>query len=218
MMNIKLNKNGSIIIIVGVLIVSLLLNIYTSFMNSKYKMQAGKESYRYIEEIRHRNESSLVILEQGINSKSISNEELLSLYKSYNSILDATVQLCNSYLTYDKESIITISKKEDRSQIRENEVFSRIESLVFEYLNSEMKNASSKLTLEGKTLENFIKMKEVAIDVQDSLTEFNEKYLSDVETEKRESKIIKKQYWIDMYIKVNESTEKYIDYSFIIEN
>ena len=217
MMNIKLNKNGSIIIIVGVLIVSLLLNIYTSFMNSKYKMQAGKESYRYIEEIRHRNESSLVILEQGINSKSISNEELLSLYKSYNSILDATVQLCNSYLTYDKESIITISKKEDRSQIRENEVFSRIESLVFEYLNSEMKNASSKLTLEGKTLENFIKMKEVAIDVQDSLTEFNEKYLSDVETEKRESKIIKKQYWIDMYIKVNESTEKYIDYSFIIE-
>lgn len=218
MMNIKLNKNGSIIIIVGVLIVSLLLNIYTSFMNSKYKMQAGKESYRYIEEIRHRNESSLVILEQSINSKSISNEELLSLYKSYNSILDATVQLCNSYLTYDKESIITISKKEDRSQIRENEVFSRIESLVFEYLNSEMKNASSKLTLEGKTLENFIKMKEVAIDVQDSLTEFNEKYLSDVETEKRESKIIKKQYWIDMYIKVNESTEKYIDYSFIIEN
>lgn len=217
MMKIKLNKNRSIIIIVGVLIVSLLLNIYTSFMNSKYKMQAGKESYRYIEEIKHRNESSLIILEQSINSKSILNEELLSLYKNYDSILDATVQLCNSYSTYDENSIITLSKKENRTQIRENEVFSRIESLIFEYLNLEMKNESSKLILDGKVLEDFVKIKEVAIDVQDSLVEFNKNYLDNLESEKRKSKIIKKQYWIDMYIKVNKATEKYIDYPFIME-
>lgn len=217
MIKIKLDKNKSMIIIVSILFVSLLLNIYTSVMNSKYKIKAGKESYRYIEEIKHRNESALVILKQCIESKSISNEELLSLYKNYNTILDATVQLSDDYSIHDKESLIKVSKTENRYKVRENEVFSRIESLVFEYLNLEMKNSSSKLVLSGDTLEDFIKMKEVSIDVQDFLTEFNEKNLSDLETEKREKKIIRKNYWMDMYVGINEVIEKYIDYPFIIE-
>lgn len=217
MIKLKLDKNKSMVIIVSILFVSLLLNIYTSVMNSKYKIKAGKESYRYIEEIKHRNESSLVILEQCIESESILNEELLSLYKNYNSILDSTVQLSAACSTEDKESLIKLRKEESRSQMRENEVFSRIESLVFEYLNLEMQNASSKLVLSGDTLEDFIKMKEVSIDVQGFFTEFNEKNLANLEAEKRENKIIKKNYWIDMYVGVNEATEKYIDYPFIIE-
>ena len=217
-MKIKLNKNNSIIIIVSMLLISLLFNIYISIMNSRYKIMAGKESYRYIEEIKHRNDSSLVILEQSVQVGSISNGELLSLYKNYNSILDSTVQLCNSYGTYYNEDIIKFSSKNNKFQMKENEVFSRIESLVFEYLNLEMKNSTSKLVLDGKKLEDFTKMKEVAIDVQNFLVEFNNKYLDNLEDEKREKKIIKKDYWIDMYIGVNEVTEKYIDYPFVIEN
>lgn len=211
----KFNKNTSVIIIVGILLVSLLLNIYTSVMNSKYKMKAGRESYRYIEEIKHRNESALVILEQSISVGSVTNEELLSLYKGYNSILDATVQLCDSYSTYEKSSLIDSSEK---NQVKPNEVYSRIENLVFEYLNLEMKSDQVKLVLDGKVLEDFIKMKESAIDVETFFNEFNETNLSNVKNEKREEKIIKKHYWIDMYLGVNEATEKYIDYPFIIEN
>lgn len=218
MRKIRLNKNNSVMIIVGVLLLSLLLNIYTSVMNSRYKMKAGKESYRYIEEIKHRNESALVILEQSIEVGSVSNAELLSLYKSYNSILDATVQLCDSYATYESDSLLTISKKGNENEIKQNEVYSRIESLVFEYLNLEMENEKVKIGLEGKVLNDFIKMKEVAIDVQFFLNKFNETYLANVKDEKREVKIIKKDYWIDMYIGVNEATEKYIDYPFTIEN
>jgi len=218
MVKIKFNKNNSVIIIVGILLISLLLNIYTSVMNSKYKIKAGKESYRYIEDIRHRNESALVILEQSIGIGSISNEELLSLYKNYNSILDATVQLCNSSSTYDEDSIIKLYRKAYKSQILQNEVFSKVENLVFEYLNLEMKNTSSKLLLDGKILDDFAKMKELSIDVQDFFKSFNEKYLANVKDEKRKAKIIRKKYWIDMYIGVNNTTEKYIDYPFSIES
>lgn len=218
MNKIRLSKNNSVIIIVGALLISLLLNIYTSVMNSRYKMQAGRESYKYIEEIKHRNESALVILEQGIEVKSISNSELLSLYKSYNSILDATVQLCDSYATYEKNSLIKLYKKNDMEQIKQNEVYSRMENLIFEYLNLEMKSEQVKLVLDNKILEDFIKMKEISIDVKDFFDEFNKKYLANVKEEKREARIIKKGYWMDMYIGVNEATDKYIDYPFSIEN
>lgn len=217
MKRVKLNKNNSVIIIVGVLIVSLLLNIYTSVMNSRYKIKAGKESYRYIEEIKHRNESALVILEQSISVGSVSNEELLSLYKSYNSILDATVQLCDSYSTYEKSSLIKLDKN-NKGMVKQNELYSRVENLIFEYLNLEMKSDQVKLVLDGKILEDFIQMKKIAIDVDNFFKSFNEKYLSKVKDEKREEKIIKKHYWIDMYLGVNDATEKYIDYPFIIEN
>lgn len=216
MIKIKLDKNNSVIIIVGVLIVSLLLNIYTSVMNSKYKMKAGRESYRYIEEIKHRNESALVILDQSIEAKSISNEELLSLYKNYNSILDSTVQLCDSYSTYKNSNLIREYKEDDKNKIKQSEVYSRIENLVFEYLNLEMKNEQAKIVLDGKILNDFIKMKEVSNDVQDFFNKFNEQYLSNLKDEKREEKIIKKDYWIDMYLGVNKATEKNIDYPFII--
>lgn len=218
MRKIRLNKNNSVMIIVGVLLLSLLLNIYTSVMNSRYKMKAGKESYRYIEEIKHRNESALVILEQSIAVGSVSNAELLSLYKSYNSMLDSTVQLCDSYATYENDSLLKVSRKGNQAGMKPNEVYSRIESLVFEYLNLEMENEQVKIVLEGKVLNDFIKMKEAAVDVQVFFNEFNEIYLANVKDEKRETKIIRKNYWIDMYLGVNEATEKYIDYPFVIEN
>ncbi|MBU3088430.1 hypothetical protein KPL42_07980 [Clostridium gasigenes] len=218
MKKIKLDKNNSVMVIVGVLMVSLLLNIYTSVMNSKYKMKAGRESYRYIEEIKHRNESALVILDQSIETKSISNEELLSLYKSYNSILDSTVQLCDSYSTYKNSNLIREYKEDEKNKIKQSEVYSRIENLVFEYLNLEMKNEQAKIVLDGKILNDFIKMKEVSNDVQDFFNEFNQQYLSNLKDEKREEKIIKKDYWIDMYLGVNKATEKNIDYPFIIKS
>ncbi|MGL5085805.1 MAG: hypothetical protein ACRC68_08860, partial [Clostridium sp.] len=158
-MEIKLNKSNSIIIIVGVLLVSLLMNIYISVMNSKYKMKAGKESYRYIEDVKHRNESALIILEQGIEAKSISNEELLSLYKNYNSILDSMVQLGGAYSTYEENYLIKLSSKDDKTYMKQNDVYKCIENLIFEYLNLEMKNAKVKLELEDKVLNDFIKIK-----------------------------------------------------------
>ena len=52
----KISKNNSILLIVFVLVVSLLINVYTSIMNSRYKVLIGKETYKSVEEIRSRNE------------------------------------------------------------------------------------------------------------------------------------------------------------------
>ena len=101
------------------MVISLLLNVYTAIMNSKYEIKAGRESYGYIEEIKHRNESALVILEQSIEAKSMSNEELLSLYKNYNSILDSTVKLFDEYSMYEKGNLIRHYKKGTKKEIKQ---------------------------------------------------------------------------------------------------
>jgi len=82
----KISKNNSILLILAVLIISLLINVYTSIMNSRYKILVGKETYKSVEEIRNRNEGALNILNQSIKAGSISNEELLALYKNYSSM------------------------------------------------------------------------------------------------------------------------------------
>ena len=89
----KISKNNSILLIVFVLVVSLLINVYTSIMNSRYKVLIGKETYKSVEEIRSRNEGVLNTLNQCIKARSISNEELLTLYKSYSSISEEFTSL-----------------------------------------------------------------------------------------------------------------------------
>ena len=139
MKSFKFRKNTSVLIIVGVLLLSLMINVYMAVMNSRYKVLIGKENYSSIEEIRTRNESSLAILEQCIKAKSVNNEELLALYKNYTSISKEYNNLWIEYRDYGEEEIISINKKSRISNITPTEVYSRVESLLYEYLNFEMK-------------------------------------------------------------------------------
>ena len=158
MKSFKISKNTSVLIMIFVLFVSLLINVYTSIMNSRYKILIGKETYKSIEEIRNRNESSLTTLDQCIKAKSVSNEELLSLYKNYSSISKEFINLWVNYKEYGKEDIISISKKSKISNEVPTEVYSRVESLLFEQLKYEMKTNKDKFILEGEVLDNFTAM------------------------------------------------------------
>ena len=145
MKSFKISRNTSVLIMIFVLFVSLLINVYTSIMNSRYKILIGKETYKSIEEIRNRNESSLATLDQCIKAKSVSNEELLSLYKNYSSISKEFTNLWVNYKEYGKEDIISINRKSKISNEVPTEVYSRVESLLFEQLNYEMKTIKKRL-------------------------------------------------------------------------
>ena len=211
----KISKNNSVFLIVCILLVSLLTNVYTSIMNSRYKVLIGKETYKSVEEIRNRNESVLTTLDQCLKAKSVSNEELLSLYKSYSSISEEFVNLWSNYNDYGKEKIISLNNKSKESNEISNEVYSRVESLLFEYLSLEMKNHNEKIVLEGEVLNNFTAMYNMANELNNFYKEFNETNLKNID--KKESTYIRKKYWVDILKGINAITDSYINYEFTIK-
>lgn len=211
----KISKNNSVFLIVCILLVSLLTNVYTSIMNSRYKVLIGKETYKSVEEIRNRNESVLTTLDQCLKAKSVSNEELLSLYKSYSSISEEFVNLWSNYNDYGKEKIISLNNKSKEANEISNEVYSRVESLLFEYLRLEMKNHNEKIVLEGEVLNNFTAMYNMANELNNFYKEFNETNLKNID--KKESTYIRKKYWVDILKGINSITDSYINYEFTIK-
>lgn len=211
----KISKNNSVFLIVCILLVSLLTNVYTSVMNSRYKVLIGKETYKSVEEIRNRNESVLTTLDQCLKAKSVSNEELLSLYKSYSSISEEFINLWSNYNDYGKEKIISLNNKSKESNEISNEVYSRVESLLFEYLRLEMKNHNEKIVLDGEVLNNFTAMYNMANELNNFYKEFNETNLKNID--KKESTYIRKKYWVDILKGINSITDSYINYEFTIK-
>ena len=211
----KINKNNSVFLIVCILLVSLLTNVYTSIMNSRYKVLIGKETYKSVEEIRNRNESVLTTLDQCLKAKSVSNEELLSLYKSYGYISEEFINLCSNYNDYSKEKIISLNNKSKEANEISNEVYSRVESLLFEYLSLEMKNRNEKIILDGEVLNNFTAMYNMANELNNFYKKFNETNLKNID--KKESTYIRKKYWVDILKGINSITDSYINYEFTIK-
>ena len=214
MKSFKISKNTSVLIMIFVLIVSLIINVYTSIMNSRYKILIGKETYKSIEEIRNRNESSLGVLDQCLKAKSVSNEELLALYKNYSSISKEFTSLWLNYKEYGEEDIISINKKSKNKNQIPTEVYSRVESLLFEQLNYEMKTNKEKVVLEGEVLNNFTAMYNLTNEINNFYNEFNNTKMKNIDIDKREITYIKKSYWIDILEGMNAVIEPYSNYEF----
>lgn len=216
----KISKNNSILIIIGTLIISLLINVYSSVMNSRYKLLIGKETYNSVREIKTRNESILSLLDQCIKAKSVTNEEMLVLYKNYTVISNEYNNLWSKYKDYGKEEIISFNKKSktlDYSTEMPNQVYSRIETLLFEYLSLEMKNHNEKIILEGNVIEDFISMNNMSQSLNDFYIDFNNTNIKDVDEEKKESIYIKNEYWVDILNDINSVVEPYLNYDYTLE-
>ncbi|VYU00161.1 hypothetical protein [Clostridium tertium] len=217
----KISKNNSILLIIGILIVSLLINVYSSIMNSRYKLLIGKETYYSVKEIKNRNESVLSLLDQCIKAKSVTNEEMLILYKNYTAISDEYNNLWSKYKDYGKEEIISFNKKtkvnDISNEMSTSQVYTRIESLLFEYLSFEMKNRNEKIILEGGILDDFLAMKEMSKSIDTFYKDFNDTKLKNVDEENKESTYIKKEYWIDVLKEINSVMEPYLNYEFTIK-
>lgn len=213
----KISKNNSVLIIIGTLIISLIINVYSSVMNSRYKLLIGKETYNSAREIKTRNESVLSLLDQCIKAKSVTNEEMLVLYKNYTVISDEYNNLWSKYKDYGKEELISFNKKSktlDYSTEMPNQVYSRIETLLFEYLSLEMKNHNEKIVLEGSVLDDFVAMNNMSQSLNDFYTDFNNTNIKDVDEEKKESIYIKNEYWVDILNGINSVVEPYLNYDY----
>lgn len=218
-MNNKVGIKGNyLLFIVGILLISLVLNVYQNITYKQYKDYFERQSYDNLEEIRYRNESILAILNSSISAKSISNDELLVLYKNYNEISDREVDLWEHFFKYERSPFIKIKGKDSQSiNVNKNQNYWRIGELVYTYLQKDIKENVESLQLEGKASSDFVMMKNLSNDLNDFYIEFYSKKCSGLEEEKRAKKIIKNNYWVDMIQGIEEVNERYVDYPFIYE-
>lgn len=211
----KMNKNNYIFLIILVLLISLSTNVFTAISNIKYKEIIGKENYKSIEEIRNRNEKNLNLLNQCINTKSATNEEILALYKNYCTLSDQFSNLWSNYWYYENRNISNLKDKNSYTDKLPNNTFDDIETLLYEYLILEIKN--EKIELEDKNLSNFLIMKRLAEDINNYLVEFNSNnYKKDIKEEKKIKKAIKNKYWLINLREIDNILDEYLDYEFIL--
>lgn len=211
----KMNKNNYIFLIILVLIISLSTNVFTAMNNIKYKEIIGKENYKSIEEIRNRNEKNLNLLNQCINTKSATKEDILALYKNYCNLSDEFSSLWSNYWYYENRNISNLKDKNSYANKLPNNTFDDIETLLYEYLILEIKN--EKIELEDKNLSNFLIMQYLAEDINNYLVEFNSNnYKKDIKEEKKIKKAIKNKYWLTNLREIDNILDEYLDYEFIL--
>lgn len=211
----KMNKNNYIFLIILVLIISLSTNVFIAVDNIKYKEIIGKENYKSIEEIRNRNEKNLNLLNQCINTKSATKEDILALYKNYCNLSDEFSSLWSNYWYYENRNISNLKDKNSYANKLPNNTFDDIETLLYEYLILEIKN--EKIELEDKNLSNFLIMQYLAEDINNYLVEFNSNnYKKDIKEEKKIKKAIKNKYWLTNLREIDNILDEYLDYEFIL--
>lgn len=199
------------IIIIGVLILSVLVNIYMFSKINNYKYSIGKESYSLIEDIKQRNESNMNILSKSIEKESIKNDEILTLYRNYDIISTETIELWQQYNTYTQNDISIFSKNIKTDKVVENDIHGKIEEYMLSALKNEMKNEKTKLLLEDNNLECFKSMYDMSERLYIYFNDFNKNELNNIEGEEKEKKIIKKHYWIDMLEGIYDISNDYAD-------
>ena len=204
-------KSKYIIVTGIVLLISLVANIYQGLSMNEYKQALKKESYENIENIRYTNDSILTILQGSVKAKKITNEELLLLYTSYNNLAECDTVLWKEYVK-DEHNLFG-NKVGDTSELVDTQVFWNIEKMLYGYLIAN----SDSMEMGNEILEVFITMKLLSEEISNMYIDFYKDNCNGLENEDREKRMIKKDYWIEIFEEIQSINSKYIDYPFIYE-
>lgn len=204
-------------IVLVILGVSLSMNIYLSINHYIYKTKALKNTYSDMRGIRERADSSLIIFEEIIKSEKYKGINILNIYDNISIISDNLIDLWEDYNFYEDKPVFNTSKIESDRNIG-NDAFFRVE----EYMRNILVNAMSdnrkeyKLTSEEK--QDFLKIRQLLIEISNIFIEYDENELKNIEDEKKADFVVNKGYWIDMLDKINAINEKFSDYNFSKES
>lgn len=198
-------------IIAILLIVSVIMNIHILFKLNNYKYKIEQQSYTKMEDIKQRNESNMDILSKSIDGESIKNEDLLKLYKNYDTMSSDIMELWQQYGSYTQNAVPMFSKSIKTNKVIENDIHGKIKEYMLSTLNKEMKNEKSKLQLENEDLQSFKSMYEISSGINIYFDKFNEEKLMGVTGEEKEKKVIKEHYWIDMLEGIYDISDDYVN-------
>ena len=206
------------IIIIGILFISLVMNMLLSINNYKYKYMAGKDAYNNTLRVRLLNDKNNEILKNAIAQGSISNIDFLNLDKNYSNISDEMKNLWVEFGYYNQDkSFFQSVKKINSENIVNNEIHGMIEEYLNSILEKEMAIQSVKVTIDGEYLEKFQVMKDLSDSIKNYYTKFDEENLSGLEYDDKTNKIIKEHYWIDNLEGLNEINLQFINTDFILK-
>lgn len=214
-------KDKYFIVVVSILLISFILNCYQVIVNKRYKRIIESTCYGNIEEIRIKNESILSIVDSCIKAESISNDELLTLYRNYSAIASAETELLEYYLEYRDNPNIKTSNKNvtiESGNKNINEIYWEIEEVIYSYIKNDLNEKSTVMKVQDKALADFKVMKEMAEKLNQYYISFYEENFSKLDEDQRADQIIENAYWLDILKGIQSINEEYIDYEFSAEN
>lgn len=212
-------KDKFLIIIASILFISFILNCYQVIVNKRYKKVIESTCYGNIEEIRIKNESILSILQSCIKVESISNDELLTLYKNYESIANAETELLEYYLKFkNNPNINTSNDNVNIEQGNVNSIYWEIEEIIYSYIKSDLSEKASVMKIQGKALEGFRIMEEMSERLNKYYISFYDEKCPNLDEDQRADRIIDNAYWLDILKGIQNINNEYIDYEFGSEN
>ncbi|MDU2334836.1 hypothetical protein, partial [Veillonella sp.] len=150
----------------------------------------------------------------------VNNVDLLTLYKNYSKISEAELSLWNNYLADDNKTLRIFKNKNKNIVVNtktKNELYSQIEELIYSYIQNDMTKKIDVIELKDKIAEDFKALKDMASDLNNYFNNFYEENCN-VPESKKEEKMIKEDYWVDILQGIQEVNNKYVEYSFTYEN
>lgn len=216
MMNKKIGRTRDYFaIILGLLLISMVMNIFLSLEESNYKNKVWLSSIKNIEEIRNKNDINLDILDYANKEGKVKYIDLVILYKNFSDVSKNITSLWDEYSFYDKKSInIFKESKIDIDKTKLSNTDSRIEVYLRSILEGNNNFTEEYFILEGDVLESFSQMYNMSENIKSFYNDFYNENLNDVEHEEKRKKIIKKAYWIDILKGINEINTKYDEEKF----
>jgi hypothetical protein len=216
-LKIKLKSKEWISLLSITLVISIITNIYSACRVYSYKYSIGQESYGEIEEIRQRNEGIMDILNVSLDNGSIRNEQILKLYKNYYVITSDIIKLWEQYADYSQHSVSIFAKNIEFDKIIQEDMHGKIKEYMLSTLSKEMKNEQNKLILEDRDLECFKAMEDMSVRIYEYFNEFNENILNGYSGEKKQKKVIRNHYWIDMLNGIYDISNDYVEVEWNID-
>lgn len=219
MRTLKKSKHYSMVITI-VCLISLIFNflLFSDIYKLKYKV--GKEAYDSSLNIRTYNDSNNEILKKVIESKSISNDDLLKLYFNYSSMSDNISNLWYEYFYHIEEETVIKFHKFKNNDIEANlisEVHGRIEEYLKSVLDLEMKTDNYEVEINDNNLNKFQAMYNLSTDIKKFYDNNIDKRLETYKGEDRVKRLVNKYYWIDVLEELDKLSEKYSSVDFNIE-
>lgn len=208
-------KNNCMLIIISILTLSFFMTMYVSWENSQYKYRIGKISIYDTENIKGKNYSNLDILKKSLALGEINNKELLKLINNCESIEESITNLNDDYYFYKQKSLSVFSKgKNDKEESSKNVFFKRTSEFFYGLLDENMNNKVFSIKISKELEEDIKVLISLSEDVDNYYKNFEIKELYNVKDEKREKKLIKEMYWIDILEGIEDITLKYGDRQF----
>lgn len=161
--------------IIGVLLVSFLVNVYMGVLEGSYKKRVFTKSYISIHDISSKNVNVNKTLQVATRENKIKKTELIKLKQLYDGIYDKSLSLVDDSMFYNDENIVGTKSQDATQLVNILAIYEKVRPYLTKLLEENMCNTDEYIYINGKNASYF----NVLYEVSNETNEYFEKLVKD---------------------------------------